>query len=439
MLSAIFFLLSVLSYHVVTDQPTPWVIGGALPTTGAKVTCFALSVFFSVLSMLSKETGLTALGVCVALEIICALRGIGIGSAKSSSTSTKSRSLVHPALRSAVLAACTVALTAARIAWTGRPTVFMAADNQAAFHPDLLTRFLSFNHLYAFNMKLLVFPLTLCHDWNGNAIPLVQELSDPRLLLPVAMYIVLFAVGIKGIVGAMGSSSSGGQHRCCLSNATLVGMALLVVPFVPSTGIFFTVGFTVAERVLYLPSAGFCMVAGCGAQLLKDKLAGKAAKISTNAALLLLALCAIIALAAARTWSRNTAWSDEIMLYEAALDSCPGNAKSHYNYAHFLSQNGNPKGVDTLHHYRTAHAMDPTDPTYVSPLALAKAMAGDVAGGLPLFELAVETSEKHRKRSNRVDPYLNLLVTYRNLQSKHCSYGCATRPFTLCHQCTATR
>lgn len=33
----------------------------------------------------------------------------------------------------------------------------------------------------------------------------------------------------------------------------LVGLSFLVFPFVPASNLFFTVGFVVAERVLYMP------------------------------------------------------------------------------------------------------------------------------------------------------------------------------------------
>jgi hypothetical protein len=425
MLSAFFFLLAVLAYHVVVDQPSPLGAGGGRSTTSTKTACFALTIFLSICSMLSKETGLTALGVCVALEIISALQGIGLGS-----VAAKSRAFTNGAIRSAVLMAFAIALTAVRVGWTGKPTLFNAADNQAAFHPVAKTRLLSFNHLYAFNLKLLAFPRTLCYDWNGDAIPLVHEFSDPRLILPIVMYIVLFTVGIKGIIGTATS-----DKRRSLSNTALVGMALLVIPFIPTTGIFFTVGFTVAERVLYIPSIGFCIVAGVGVQLLKDKVTSKTGIFGTALAV---ALLAIVALLFAKTYARNPVWTDSITLTEAAIESCPGNAKSHYNYAHFLSNQGNPKQVDIMYHYIKAQAMDGTDPTYVSPLALAKARAGDVIGALPLFELAVEICEQHRKPRRRVDPYLNLLVTYRNLNSKPASLV-VLHVLTLLqlHQCTA--
>ena len=42
-------------------------------------------------------------------------------------------------------------------------------------------------------------------------------------------------------------------------------LSLLALPFLPASNLFFYVGFVVAERVLYIPSAGFCLLCGCGA------------------------------------------------------------------------------------------------------------------------------------------------------------------------------
>ena len=41
-------------------------------------------------------------------------------------------------------------------------------------------------------------------------------------------------------------------------------LALVIIPFVPATNIFFKVGFVIAERVLYLPSAGYCLLVAFG-------------------------------------------------------------------------------------------------------------------------------------------------------------------------------
>ena len=57
-----------------------------------------------------------------------------------------------------------------------------------------------------------------------------------------------------------------------------MGLALLVVPFLPATNVFFTVGFVVAERVLYLSSIGSCLITVLGLDFLSKKRYGKKVK-----------------------------------------------------------------------------------------------------------------------------------------------------------------
>lgn len=45
-----------------------------------------------------------------------------------------------------------------------------------------------------------------------------------------------------------------------LARTLTLGLVLLVVPFLPASNIFFRVGFVIAERVLYLSSAGYCLL-----------------------------------------------------------------------------------------------------------------------------------------------------------------------------------
>ena len=47
-----------------------------------------------------------------------------------------------------------------------------------------------------------------------------------------------------------------------------MSLVLLVVPFLPASNLFFRVGFVVAERVLYLPSAGYCLLVALGVSVL---------------------------------------------------------------------------------------------------------------------------------------------------------------------------
>ncbi|GFX53341.1 transmembrane and TPR repeat-containing protein CG4050 [Trichonephila clavipes] len=46
------------------------------------------------------------------------------------------------------------------------------------------------------------------------------------------------------------------------------GLSMCVFPFLPASNLFFPVGFVVAERVLYAPSMGFCLLVAHGFSLL---------------------------------------------------------------------------------------------------------------------------------------------------------------------------
>ena len=56
-----------------------------------------------------------------------------------------------------------------------------------------------------------------------------------------------------------------------------MSLVLMAVPFLPASNLLFRVGFVIAERNLYLPSAGFVLLVALGAQ----KLARRHFQVST--------------------------------------------------------------------------------------------------------------------------------------------------------------
>ena len=57
------------------------------------------------------------------------------------------------------------------------------------------------------------------------------------------------------------------------AHVLLLAMTLLVVPFILATNLFFYVGFVVAERVLYIPSTGYCLLLAVAVTHLLDRCA----------------------------------------------------------------------------------------------------------------------------------------------------------------------
>jgi hypothetical protein len=78
-----------------------------------------------------------------------------------------------------------------------------------------------------------------------GSIPLVKTFSDLRNLGTLAFFVSLLTLSLTSLIGR---SSLKGHRR-----VTLLGLSLLVVPFLPASNLFLRVGFVVAERILYIP------------------------------------------------------------------------------------------------------------------------------------------------------------------------------------------
>ena len=52
--------------------------------------------------------------------------------------------------------------------------------------------------------------------------------------------------------------------------SVLFALSLMILPFLPASNLFFTVGFVIAERILYMPSMGFCLLVALGMSMLKS-------------------------------------------------------------------------------------------------------------------------------------------------------------------------
>ncbi|XP_068081246.1 protein O-mannosyl-transferase Tmtc2 [Anabrus simplex] len=109
----------------------------------------------------------------------------------------------------------------------------------------------------------------------------------------------------------------------------LISLAFLAVPFIPASNLFFYVGFVVAERVLYIPSVGYCLIIGLGCQVLRSK---------TNRNFVLVCVTLLLVAFSARTMQRNLDWLDEENLFRAGVPINP--PKAYGNLGSVLSSRG---------------------------------------------------------------------------------------------------
>lgn len=150
------------------------------------------------------------------------------------------------------------------------------------------------------NFWLLMYPGELCCDWTMGTIPLISSVGDPRNLMTIATYALTVWLTWVAL-------------NCeCRRKAGVIMMSLafMVLPFVPASNLFFPVGFVVAERVLYMPSMGFCMLTAYGFQNL-------ATRINLKVAWSCLGLLVLVH--GIKTHNRNIDWESEYSIFMSGL------------------------------------------------------------------------------------------------------------------------
>uniref|UniRef100_A0AAQ6AF63 dolichyl-phosphate-mannose--protein mannosyltransferase n=1 Tax=Amphiprion ocellaris TaxID=80972 RepID=A0AAQ6AF63_AMPOC len=222
-----------------------------------------------------------------------------------------------------------------RIMGTG-PPAFTEVDNPASFAESVFLRIVNYNYYYSLNAWLLLCPWWLCFDWSMGCVPLIKSATDWRMVWLLLLWCILIGL----ISQALCSQDS--QRRRTLT----LGLVLLVVPFLPACNIFFRVGFVIAERVLYLSSAGYCL-------LLAYSLGHCFCRW-----LLCVMVLALLCVYVVRCALRSHQWRSEQSLFSSALSVCPLNAKVHYNVGKNLADKGNTSAA--VSYYREAVRLHPT-------------------------------------------------------------------------------
>ena len=235
-------------------------------------------------------------------------------------------------------------------------------DNPAAVSEDILPKVLNYPYIYAYNLWLLVAPVQLCADYSFESIPLITSLSDPRFALAVAALASLL------ILAAIASTAS--TPRLPI----LAGLALLAVPFLPSTNLFFLVGFLVAERVLYIPSIGFCLLLGYGLS-----------RIPSRKLALALGLLVLVGYSG-KTLSRNAEWATEESLWWAAHEVVPDNGKVNFNLGNVYFAKLDYRNAIT--YFNASLVATPDDPSIFINIATCFAKLDELDTAIEYYEAA---------------------------------------------------
>jgi protein O-mannosyl-transferase len=293
-------------------------------TQGARWQVLALASF--ALALLSKEAA-------VVLPALIAARVLLAPTAWSPS---RPRSLKGALLAVAPFLAVALLLLGVRFGLLGgvRPA-------GVASSAERLTLFWTWWSASGLYLELLVWPLNLgiLHH-----LPVVRQVLEPRVW--------------AGCLAFFGLLGTGWRLRGRAPDAAF-GVAILLIGLAPLSNFLIPVSrqagadFPVAERFLYLPSLGFCLVA---ARLLSSWLPSQVARLaarsgqrqgsaparretssSSERMVLAVSLGLLIAMAA-RSDARIRDWKSDLTLFAAAVRESPDSYLAHLNYASALAQ-----------------------------------------------------------------------------------------------------
>lgn len=372
-MSCLLFLLAFLCYiRSVEGNPPPH----CFPGTSSPL-LLLLSLFLGTCAMLVKETGVTVFGVCVVydLQILCLRRFLRT----SSSEHTKNMwDVAAPFLKRALLVSCHVIVVLGYRIYImgGSMPLFSEQDNPASFSPYLLSRFLTFSYLLAFNALLLLGPITLCYDWQVGSIPLVHSVWDIRNVSTLVLVAVLFSLVLHCLTGTKRTG-----HR-----EVVVGLLFLIFPFIPASNLFFRVGFVVAERVLYMPSMGFCILCVHGLKRLSSRVGPRGSSAVTICFLLLLVLFSW------KSVSQSKCWRSRESLFRSGVQTLPHNAKVHYNYANFLKDQSRKE--EAINHYKTVLRLYPRHSSALNNLGT---LTTNITAAEEYYRKALDISPQHSR------------------------------------------
>ena len=191
---------------------------------------------------------------------------------------------------------------------------------------------------------LLFYPCHLSYDYSYNQIPLLYSIAAPIPLLVLFGSGALFWLALR-------------SHR--FSREVFFAIGFSLATFSLASNAIVSIGTIMAERLLYLPSLGFCWLVALGARWLGERI--RIAGVKSGVAQVVV-IIALVALNGWRTVLRNDDWhsADRLVLHDIA--SSPNSAKARLNagIAHALAG----RDAEAIEHYeRAIEIMDgrPTD------------------------------------------------------------------------------
>ncbi len=216
--------------------------------------------------------------------------------------------------------------------------------------------------------RLLLWPARLFADYSPRQL-IVHAVPDASQLPGVVVLVGVLALGALCV------------RRAPVVTFGLTWFALLIAPV---SNVLLPTGILLAERTLYLPSAGALLALALGIDALDARLRAERSALHRTVPL----VCALLlGLGVVRSSARNPFWHDSDSAFAQMVDDAPLNFKAHYARGGQLFER--LKGKDAEQEYRIAIALMPDYPGVYLDLAHKYREAHVCVAAIPLYRKAL--------------------------------------------------
>ncbi len=250
------------------------------------------------------------------------------------------------------------------------PPQFLYAVDNPLIVTDRTTRLRTGLVIVGQNLALCFAPYHLSADYSFPQIPLVTGWTDGRFLF----WLSFLVAAVAGAVALRRTNPDFAR-----------GLAWFFVAVAPVSNLPIPIGTIRAERLLYLPSLGACLILAEAISVLR------ATRPRRATALLFLLLASFGGL----TVKRNPVWRSQESFFGALVADAPRSAKAHFELAGFRMRSGDCAAA--VPSFQRALELFPRFPLAQQGLAACLARLGDFAGARALYQSMAQADPGDRE------------------------------------------
>lgn len=266
--------------------------------------------------------------------------------------------------------------SADKSSYLGDSLLVRKTENPFAFVQSNTERTLSIMYLHFRYFLLLLYPYEQSAEYAFDCIKKVDSILDKRNILSFGMYLTIFSI-LSGEFNTLVVHSNRKSKKIedemkqevdLPPGSLLFAFTWLLIPFVPASAVFLRLGTLLAERLLYIPSIGYCMALSIfirsavltAHKVLSPKFSLTFPLIASSGYLSKFVQYAVVILLtswyAYKSHMYIPSWKNDTTLFLHTLAVCPESAKVHLQVGKIYINTGDFEKA--IHHIHMAKHID---------------------------------------------------------------------------------